>query len=169
MKVEKTILAPKIMVKQLSLQLGIFVFFVVFAILGASFVPAVGGMTDSVTMALAATLLILPASLVISFAWSSLYSKSLEYRVTDRRLLINQGIIFKSWKSIPFDKITDLAVNQGPVERRLGMKTVLVQTAGTGTQRAEGVMRGLADADSVRERVVTAREKYLRTSVKYGE
>ena len=169
MKVEKTILAPKIMVKQLSLQLGIFVFFVVFAILGASFVPAVGGMTDSVTMALAATLLILPASLVISFAWSSLYSKSLEYRVTDRRVLINQGIIFKSWKSIPFDKITDVAIKQGPVERHFGIKTLLIQTAGMGTYRAEGTLCGLSEAEKVREKLVEARERYLRSSVKYGE
>jgi putative membrane protein len=45
--------------------------------------------------------------------------ESLACQLTPRNLNVRSGLLFKIQKSIPLDKITDLAVNEGPILRYL--------------------------------------------------
>ena len=88
--------------------------------------------------------------------------KMLRYGLTDTTLLINEGIWFKSRKTIPLDKITDLELVQGPLLRVLGMWIIKVQTASTGSQMPAARLIGLVNPEQIREEILTAKIAYLK-------
>jgi len=88
--------------------------------------------------------------------------KVLRYSLTDTALLINKGIWFKSRKTIPLDKITDLELVQGPLLRVLGMWIIKVQTASTGSQMPATRLIGLVNPEQIREDILTAKIAYLK-------
>jgi uncharacterized membrane protein YdbT with pleckstrin-like domain len=57
-----------------------------------------------------------------------LSNKCKDYSVTNQRLYIEEGIISKKKKDIPLQKINDLEVNQGIIQRFLGSGNILVLT-----------------------------------------
>ena len=88
--------------------------------------------------------------------------KVLRYSLTDTALLINKGIFFKSRKTIPLDKITDLELVQGPLLRVLGMWIIKIQTASTGSQMPAARLIGLVNPEQIREEILTAKIAYLK-------
>ncbi len=77
-------------------------------------------------------------------------AQALQYRLEGRTLHIEQGVIFLKRKAIPLERITDLALTQGPLLRMLGLWRLDIQTAGTGQQMAEGYLYGLVNPDETR-------------------
>lgn len=51
-----------------------------------------------------------------------------DYSVTNQRLYVEEGIIAKKKKDIPLQKINDLEVNQGIIQRMLGAGNIMVLT-----------------------------------------
>ena len=88
--------------------------------------------------------------------------KVLRYGLTDTALLINKGIWFKSRKTIPLDKITDLELVQGPLLRAFGMWIIKIQTAGTGSQMPVAMLIGLIAPEQMREEILAAKTAYLK-------
>jgi membrane protein YdbS with pleckstrin-like domain len=86
--------------------------------------------------------------------------KVLRYGLTDAALLINKGIWFKSRKTIPLDKITDLEFIQGPLLRFFGMWIIKVQTAGTGSQMPVAMLIGVRSPEQIREEILAAKTAY---------
>jgi len=96
-------------------------------------------------------------------AWFSvMWVAVLRYRLTDCALLVDKGILFKSRKTIPLDKITDLELVQGPLLRALGMWIIKVQTAGSGSQMPVARLLGVIDPEQVREEILAAKTVYLK-------
>jgi putative membrane protein len=63
-------------------------------------------------------------------------------------------------KSIPLEKITDLAVFQGPIMRRMGLKGIRVETAGQSSGAAALVsIVGIEDTDAFRDGVLAQRDR----------
>jgi len=87
--------------------------------------------------------------------------ESLACELTARNLNIRRGFLFKIQKSIPLDKITDLAVNEGPILRYLGLCSLQIETAGgggQGTNMGHAMLPGVVDADVFRDRVLEQRD-----------
>ena len=80
-------------------------------------------------------------------------SCELKYWIEDDCVRINQGLFFRTQKSIPFNKITDVMWHQGPVMRRIGLEGLRVQTAGS--PRPEGTMIGVRNAQEVRDSIMS--------------
>ena len=99
---------------------------------------------------------------VVCFAVT--WVKVLRYGLTDAALLINKGIWFKSRKTIPLDKITDLELVQGPLLRYFGIWTIKIQTASTASQLPEATLLGLVNPDQVREEILAAKTAFLKSS-----
>ncbi|MGL4942417.1 MAG: PH domain-containing protein [Thermoguttaceae bacterium] len=95
-------------------------------------------------------------------------SEALQYSVDGKVLRVNKGVYFLSRKAIPLDRITDLALVQGPVMRFCGIWALQVQTAGAGgpNGQAEAVLYGVENAEQVREEILALRDEYLATSSK---
>ena len=86
-----------------------------------------------------ATLLALIVSmilLVLVIIWIPLYYKSLVYGLTDDEVVWSRGVLFRKTSIVPYTKITNVDIHQGPLMRRFGIFGLNVQTAGYSAQQA---------------------------------
>ena len=83
--------------------------------------------------------------LVVSFVAVVLYWRKFEYRVGANEIRIDSGILSRTHRSIPFDRIQDVDITQGPVARLLGIAQVKLETgSSSGPKSDEGVLRAIA-------------------------
>ena len=117
----------------------------------------------SFTAASAASLFmipLLPISVPIAWYYYRRYYASLEVVLTTRELQVSRGVLNRQEKSIPLEKITDLAVYQGPIMRYMGLKGIHVETAGqSGSGSALVKIVGLVNTDAFREAALDQRDK----------
>jgi putative membrane protein len=80
-----------------------------------------------------------------------LYWRRFEYRVGANEIRIDSGILNRTHRSIPFDRIQDVDITQGPVARVLGLAKVKFETGASGGEE-EGVLQAisLARAEDLR-------------------
>ena len=85
---------------------------------------------------------------------------SLGCDLTERSLNIRRGFLFKVQKNIPLDKITDLAVNEGPVLRYFGLCSLKIETAGggQGDSMGQAALPGVVAALEFRDKVLDQRD-----------
>ena len=88
------------------------------------------------------------------------------YLVSDRSLRIREGVINLKEKTMTFANIQNVRIEQGPLQRALGIADVQVRTAGggAGTSKEEehsagkdlhiGYFRGVANAGDIRDAVL---------------
>ena len=88
------------------------------------------------------------------------------YLVSDRSLRIREGIINLKEKTMTFANIQNVRIEQGPLQRMLGIADVQVRTAGGGGKASNdeehgggkdmhiGYFRGVADAGAIRDAVL---------------
>lgn len=112
---------------------------------------------------LAATIVGIPLVLVVApvayWYWSRYYGH-LRVVLTTRELKVHRGILVREEKSIPLEKITDLAVYDGPIMRWMGLKGIKVETAGQSSGQAALVsIVGIDDTVGFRDRVLAQRDR----------
>ena len=74
--------------------------------------------------------IIILISLVVFYVWVGLYYKSMWYELREDEMSWKRGVWFRTTGVVPYNRITNLDVRQGPVMRALGISTLAVQTAG---------------------------------------
>ena len=117
----------------------------------------------SLTIVLAASIVgILAIPFVLPFAWwyYRRFYATLEVVLTSRELQVSRGVLNRHEKSIPLEKVTDLAVIQGPVMRMMDIKGLQVETAGqSGAGGALVRLIGIVDTDDFRDDALDQRDK----------
>ncbi len=73
------------------------------------------------------------------------------YTITDRRIVERQGILRRDERSAHIDRVQNVNVRQGVIERIFGVGTVEVETAGN--DEADIYMRGVADPIGIRQQM----------------
>lgn len=74
-----------------------------------------------------------------------LYWRRFEYRVGEHEIRIDSGIFSRTHRSIPFERIHDVEITQGPVARLLGLAKVKFETGGAaGSGDDEGSLQAVA-------------------------
>jgi hypothetical protein len=63
--------------------------------------------------------------------WPVLEYRHTRYRVDDQRIEIRRGVYFRIVISVPRSRVQHTDVSQGPLERRFGLGTLVIHTAGT--------------------------------------
>ena len=71
-----------------------------------------------------------------------LYWRRFEYRVGENEIRIDSGILNRTHRSIPFGRIQDVDITQGPVARLLGLARVKFETGGSAGEE-EGVLQAI--------------------------
>jgi putative membrane protein len=112
------------------------------------------------------------AIMVIGFAAVSIVSLfvkwlKLEYRVGAHEIRIDSGFLHRTSRAIPFDRVTDVDLEQGPIQRMLGLAKVKLETGGSaGSKEEEGVLHtiSLARAEALREHI-RARKGLARAAI----
>ncbi|MFT5081725.1 MAG: putative membrane protein [Planctomycetota bacterium] len=86
--------------------------------------------------------------------------EALECELTDRSLNFRQGFLFRVQKNVPLDKITDLALNEGPILRYLGLCSLTIETAGggAGTAMGQAALVGIMGPVEFRNAVIRQRD-----------
>ncbi|WP_310467798.1 PH domain-containing protein [Sphingomonas sp.] len=101
-------------------------------------------------------LLLAAAMLVLLAASVFLYWRRFEYRVGEDEIRIDSGIFSRTHRSIPFDRVQDVDITQGPVARLFGLAQVKFETGSASAQNPdEGVLQAitLARAEQLRLQV----------------
>jgi putative membrane protein len=96
---------------------------------------AVSGRLGSALFAIATLIAFMAVSVLI-------YWRRFEYRVGANEIRIDSGILSRTHRSIPFDRIQDVDITQGPFARVLGLARVQFETGGSGGKE-EGVLHAI--------------------------
>ena len=92
---------------------------------------------------------------VASLGWFCYRFPELEYRCTwytvdDHGIQIQRGVYWRELTNVPRSRVQHTDVRQGPLERRYGLGTLVIHTAGIAHARVE--LPGLAHADALKIR-----------------
>ncbi|MCG7840933.1 MAG: PH domain-containing protein [Methanomassiliicoccales archaeon] len=102
-------------------------------------------------------LVILVIFLAPMIVWNQLYYRSLVYGLTDDEVVWSRGVLFRKTSIVPYAKITNVDIHQGPLMRRFGIYGLNVQTAGYSVQqagRSEISIIGVKDHDRLRNLIM---------------
>jgi len=97
---------------------------------------------------------------VIVFAlfvyWVKLYYESMWYELHEDEMRWKRGVWFRTTGIVPYNRITNLDLKQGPVMRWLNISTLSIQTAGYSGQAVPEIrIEAIEHADELRELIRT--------------
>ncbi|KLK88235.1 membrane protein [Methanoculleus sediminis] len=93
--------------------------------------------------------------------WIPLYHESIVYRLTVTEVTWQRGVWFRQTGIVPYNRITNVDIAQGPLMRFFSFSAVRVQTAGYSAQaRAEIILNGIADPKDLQETIMN----FVRTT-----
>ncbi|WP_292491980.1 PH domain-containing protein [Methanoculleus sp. 10] len=105
-------------------------------------------------VALAVALPVLAAVVFVVY-WIPRYYESIVYRLTVTEITWQRGVWFRQTGIVPYNRITNVDIIQGPLMRFFAFSAVRVQTAGYSAQaRAEIVLNGIADPKDLQEKIM---------------
>lgn len=79
--------------------------------------------------------------LIFAYFWSKLIYRFWRYELTEDVFKKEHGIIWKKYVSIPYERIQNIDIHRGVVDRILGLSSLSIQTAGYGA--IGGMRRGI--------------------------
>jgi uncharacterized protein len=84
--------------------------------------------------------------------WVGLYYESMWYELREDEINWKRGVWFRTTGIVPYNRITNLDVRQGPFMRFLGISNLAIQTAGySGQAVAEIRIEAIEHAEELRE------------------
>ena len=95
-----------------------------------------------------------------------LYFDTLTYTIENDLVVGTRGVLWKKRVTVPFRKITNIDISQGPVQRMFDLGTIHVQTAGTaGPQGAMAELRieGMKQFDALRDEILQLLRSFFQT------
>ena len=100
-----------------------------------------------------AALVVLPAGLVAGGWFGRAAWRRRTWSLAPRALELQRGVIVQRATSIPYERIQQIDVERGPIERMVGLSQLVVRTAAATT---DANLYGLApgDADELRQRLL---------------
>ncbi|KPV64415.1 MAG: Bacterial membrane flanked domain protein [Candidatus Bathyarchaeota archaeon BA2] len=108
--------------------------------------------------------LLVPLFFAIVFVgyWINQYYASISYSLTDNEIVVHKGVWWKKKSFVPYNRITNVNIEQGPISRHFQLGTVLIQTAGfsggtssaRGLRPAEAVILGVKNFKEIKDKVM---------------
>jgi len=89
---------------------------------------------------------------ILLWIWVGLYYESMSYELREDEINWKRGIGFRTTGIVPYNRITNLDVRQGPLMRALGISSLAIQTAGYSGQAAPEIrIEAIEHAEELRE------------------
>jgi membrane protein YdbS with pleckstrin-like domain len=66
----------------------------------------------------------------LAVIWIQLYYRSMSYKLTQIEMEWSRGVWFRRMGIVLYNRITNIDIKQGPIQRRLGIASLMIQTAG---------------------------------------
>ena len=92
--------------------------------------------------------------------WISKFYHSINYVLEDDKITVTKGVWWKTKSFVPYNRITNVNIYQGPISRYFGLGKLSIQTAGfSGTSShggkvAEAVILGIKNFEEVKDIVM---------------
>jgi membrane protein YdbS with pleckstrin-like domain len=89
--------------------------------------------------------------------WIPAAFRVLEYSIDDEGVKMRGGVVWKKQVTVPYSKITNVDITQGPLQRYYSIGTIHVQTAGAGGkqgEKAELKVTGIRKLEEVRDIII---------------
>ena len=104
-------------------------------------------------------LMIFAGIAVVTLGGLFLHWRRFSFRVGGDAMRIDSGILSRNQRTIPFDRVADVSIAQGPLQRIFGIARVTLETGGSAAGQEEGVLDGIAlhRAEALREHVRSMR------------
>jgi len=101
-------------------------------------------------------------SIVFIWYWIDRYYASISYSLTDNEIVVHKGVWWKKKGYVPYNRITNINIIQGPISRHFQLGTVLIQTAGFsgsagsagGFRPAEAVVFGVKNFEEIKDKAM---------------
>ena len=104
--------------------LGFFIFGVIGSVLSSSAIPST--ILVFIGILFGAILIVI----IIGEIYAALAYNNWAFEFTSHELKIEKGIIWKTYKSIPYDRVQNIDIHRGIIARMLGYSSLDIQTAG---------------------------------------
>ena len=78
-----------------------------------------------------------PAGVWHALTWPARAYRHTFYRVDDQGIEIRRGVFWRATLNVPRSRVQHIDVSQGPLERRYGLGTLVIYTAGTDHAKVE--------------------------------
>jgi putative membrane protein len=102
---------------------------------------------------------LVPIVAIIAWLMSGMVLKAMSAKLLERKLVVKRGVFFVVEKSIPLEKITDVALSQGPIMRFFGLYSLSFETAGQSAAGALVSLVGVNDAAAFREAILAQKDQ----------
>ena len=127
---------------------------IVIFILACTVFPVLLSMPDAMFSAVLLFCLVVVFGLF--FYWVKLYYQSMWYELHEDEMRWKRGVWFRTTGIVPYNRITNLDLKQGPVMRWLKISTLSIQTAGYSGQAVPEIrIEAIEHADELRELIRT--------------
>jgi len=95
------------------------------------------------------------AILIFIAYWIRKYYETMVYKLTKDEIVWRRGVWFKKTGIVPYNRITNIDIGQGPISRMLGIASLKIQTAGySGQSPAEIKIEGVEQFEELRELIM---------------
>ncbi len=94
---------------------------------------------------------------ILAIIWIPAAFNALEYYIDDEGVKMKGGVVWKKHVTVPYSKITNVDVIQGPMQRYYNIGTIHVQTAGAGGkqgEKAELKINGIRELEKTRDTII---------------
>ncbi|HMN46284.1 MAG TPA: PH domain-containing protein [Povalibacter sp.] len=115
--------------------------FIVFLVATATLLPRSGSLWASALIVLGLS------GVLLVWLWPPTYYRHLRYGVDATGIVIERGVLWRSHIALPRARIQHTDVSQGPLQRRYGVGTLKLYTAGSRHTMIE--LPGLAHPDAI--------------------
>ena len=89
-------------------------------------------------------LAVLGVCVVFACIWAPLYYKSVVYHLNDTEMTWKRGVFFRKTGIVPYNRITNVDIVQGPVMRLFGISHLKIETAGGGASKSSAEASSLS-------------------------
>ncbi len=118
----------------------------------------IGQASDNAPFVVTFFILVPLLSFLISVAyWIPKYYDTMLYKLTDNEVVWRRGVWFKKTGIVPYNRITNIDIVQGPISRMLGIASLKIQTAGYSAPsggKAEIRIEGMEQFEELRELIM---------------
>lgn len=102
----------------------------------------------------------LPILILFIFAdlWIGRFYSTITYGMNANEITWRRGVWFRNTGIVPYNRITNIDITQGPVSRRLGIGSLKIQTAGYSApsgRSSEIRIDGIRDFEGLREAIMS--------------
>lgn len=101
---------------------------------------------------------------ILILIWIPMYYNSISYKVDDEDVEYNRGVWFKNIGIVPYSKITNIDISQGPIARHYGFASLKIQTAGYSAQsRSEIKLSGIIEYQKLKKIIMDKVREHKKT------